>query len=379
MKTTVERWQELTEGYEHYTPQTVVNASRYLQQFEDFLREDRGLTRLDRVKIEDVKAFLKYLRSNRRKEKFGRKLSSNSRVTVLSYITMYYELEADEDLHGRWPNFVAQLKRIKRPKVRGASSPHEPYPLKMIPEILDAAGECEDPEVRVLVALLTYTGMRAQAYGLRVEELHFDDRLIRPLVKGAEAVVPIPMHVKLTEILREHLETREYESEMLFRLGRFPYKFIDGDGSKDARSMESNRDTVRRHLGFVERVLKKRGVRVHLVCHKFRKSLETYGSQYRHMTSPPFDETDGRLLLAHGAKTITQQYDMRKIAAVRDKWDQMDLGSREWVEMALSGVMPEGGQSPPNNGSKQAMIERLMSLPEEKLEALEAFLKTMEA
>ncbi|MCK4455347.1 MAG: tyrosine-type recombinase/integrase [Thermoplasmata archaeon] len=339
-------WLEMTKDHKYYTPTTRRNAARYLRRWQGFL--DSRKRRFDRVKVEDFEDFEDFLISE------GKKLTTVS--TIQSYVVMFYSLKANKNKHSRWPGFVSQLKAHKRPKVRTAASPHKPYPLDVIPEILDAAREVEGDAFPVVAGFI-YTGMRAQMYGIRVDELHFEDRVLTPLVKGAHRV-RIPFHRCLIEIWKDHLEKRGYDGPMLFRLGKHPYKFLEGEGGDvewfdDEKNMKGNRWNVARLLGKVEEVLRDRGIDEHLTGHRFRKSVGTYASQFG------MDKTERRVLLAHEAKDIMDVYDMRDIQNVGAHWDGIDLGSREWVKAGLSSGTPTVVSGPNGNGDVVATLQAL--------------------
>jgi len=337
-----EQFLDLTKGNVHYTPLTRRRARQCLEQWQGFLKQIK--TRQDRVTIEDFKAFEKHLIAG------GRKLSTVN--TILSYVTMYYSILADQYPRSKWPSFYAQVKTHKKPKVRASSSPFEPYPIEVIPEILEVSKECQCEDFEVVAGLI-YTGMRVQMYGLRLKDLDFHSRMITTRVKGGHEV-KIPMHKTLAQIWKAHIETRDYDSDQLFRLGYYPYGFVEGDGKRDAYSNSNNRQNVRRVLKRVQEALEKRGIREKLQAHRFRKSVGTYASEYG------LDETDRRILLSHGAKNITQQYDLRDIRKVRDKWDRIDLGSKEWVQARSEVVL-----SPtPENGGSQTFQELLGRIKE---------------
>ena len=339
----------LTEGHMTLAPKTRSKAAEIVGQWAEFLKDNK--IRNDRVQVEHYRAFGKHLLDR------GLKLSSIN--VYLSYVKMYYAHLADAKPHSRWPHFLAQLNSQKRAKVRRSTSPHEPLPLEVMPDVLETAREYGGDEY-ALVAGFLYSGMRAQMIGLRVEDVRFGEGIIRTRVKGGHEV-PVPLHDRLAEIWKQHLKERDYETPMLFEWGRYPYNYMtdNGDAEKDPAAIDRNQAHVRRMLGRVERRLKEKGIDVHLTSHRFRKAVGTYGPEFG------MDSTDMRVLLSHAAKSITDQYDRRDIQKVRAKWNRVDPGSREWVDAHKDGQPVLNGDD-----GKMALVDRLLSLSEGKLEAL---------
>ncbi|MCJ2556292.1 MAG: site-specific integrase [Candidatus Thermoplasmatota archaeon] len=342
----VEEFLQLTEGNLQITPMTQKGTVETLQRWADFLRERK--VRRDRVQIEDFKDFEKKL------------LASGLKTSTISVyegrVIRYYKFLANAHPHSRWPNFVAQLKTHLRPKVRGSLSPHQPYPLEIIPDICEAAKECALEEYQLVIGLL-YTGMRAQMYGILVKEVDFDKEVLTPVIKGGYRVV-IPMHRRIAEVWKEHLENRDYESDFVFQNGVYPYTYLDapegGGYVEDVRNMRRNRANVLEQLRRVEARLEERGVKERLTAHRFRKSVGTYASEFG------LDLTDRRILLAHKAKDITELYDLRDPRKVKAKWDRIDPESREWVENAMSsGSVPPMVSASNGNGDVVATIRAL--------------------
>jgi site-specific recombinase XerC len=264
---------------------------------------------------------------------------------MMKRIVSYYSTLADAFPESTWVDFHIRIKAVKPPKQRASAPRYQTYPLELLPEILDAAKECDeryDNEAYPLVAGFLYSGMRAQMYGIKVSEINFDTRINEPRVKGGHRV-KLPMHKQLAKIWKEHMKTRaEQDSPFLFRFGRYPYEYVKDSGDKqvwgsDTKASSRNRDHVRHLLAKVEEGLKERGIEEHLMSHRFRKSVRSYVSQYRHLTNPPMDLKDGQILMSHKAKDITDLYDLRDFRETRDRYDQMDFGSQEWVKFAQNG------------------------------------------
>ncbi len=237
------------------------------------------------------------------------------------------------------------------------------------------------PDDGAMTALFLYTGLRAGiGYGLRVEDLDFQAGVINTKTKGGHDAV-IPLHRKLSKILQEHLEKRDYSSKMLFQKGRYPYQSLEGNGkwAEDARAFLANEQNVanalRLRVAPKVQELFKRDV-APLRAHRIRKSVGTYASQFG------LDDAERRALLTHGAKTITQEYDMRAVRQIGELWDQIDLGDPDWIEWALrvnfhvrinpqgysSNPQPSTGKAP-TNGEVLEALERLKERAPEGKEA----------
>lgn len=359
-----------------FAPQTIFQLKYSVKLWAQFLRQNK--IRRDRVTIEDFRTFEKQLINKGRKSSYIQTTESNIRT--------YYSLKAEAKPRSKWVTFYAQLRAHRKPKIVSSISPHKPFPLRTIPKVLQASEQRKtringrkghyDNEDHVLIALFTYSGMRAQAYGLRVSDLDFDSQLITTRVKGGHEIY-VPMHTKLKEILEEHLRSRQYDSDMVFRHGRYPYTYTNGGSfQKDNRASWNNRNNVTSAMKRVRAELLDQGIEEHVTAHRFRKSVGTYAKKFG------LDERERQILLGHGAKTITQAYDMEDISEVRRKWDQIDLGSEEWVQANLevtNGIILS--PTPENGGSEtlQELKKRIKAnhfTKEEKLELISALMET---
>lgn len=332
------------------SPTTIDKARIVLNDWEVFLRR-RGVRRYTprskalAYKSETVHDYIAYV-----KALIERGITPGSLGVRRGYLVTHYGLCANEHPDdGFYPALLAQIRAYRLPRQRGRKSPHQPYPLEHLPLILAAArsiaevqGNQFSPTGRVysddgaIVGLLLYTGLRVGfALGLRVEDIDFEERLISTRTKGGHEVT-IPLHRKLAALLEDHLDARDYDAEMLFRHGRYPFHCLDRgstDGwEEDARALKYNEkyvsDALRKRVEPRVRELFGEAVSP-LRAHRIRKSVGTYASQFG------LDETERRVILTHGARTITQAYDLRDVRQVGDLWDLIDLGDPEWVEWAL--------------------------------------------
>lgn len=366
MTTMTEEWLDLTDASDQIAPSTRSAIAGTLSRFERFLRERVGPSyRKSKTTIEDFRAY--------KRDMLKRGLAGSYVGTEMNFVATYYAMLADE-YPGKYEVFLAKLRAQKRPKDRGSHVAYPPYPLKILPDILEAAREVEGggllAEAYPITALFFYTGMRAQGIGLKVDDpkvgdkIDFEEGLIHTKVKGGFPV-KIPMHKRLAEILKEHLETRTYKSEMLFLRGKYPYKYLEGHGGEgvwdsDHKAEVCNRTNVIRVLRRVEEKLRERGIDERLTSHRFRVSVRTYASQYGYLTNPPMDLMDGRNLLTHGARDITDFYDKRDPRATGAKWEQLDFSIRDFVESLLSPGGPSMVVSSPNgNGDVVATLQAL--------------------
>ncbi len=332
------------------SPTTVDKGQTILNDWERFLRV-RGVRRYTprskaaASQAESVHDYIAYI-----KELIRRGITPGSLGVRRGYIVMYYSLCANENPDdGFYSTFLAKIRAYRLPKKRGKRSPHPPYPVEQLPLILEAArsirevqGNQHTPAGRVycddgaIVGVLLYTGLRVGfAMGLRVQDIDFGERVIATRTKGGHEVT-IPLHRRLAELLKQHLEARDYDSAMLFRFGRYPFGCLDrgsaDDWEEDARALKYNEKYVSEALRkrVEPRVRKTFGEDISpLRAHRIRKSVGTYASQFG------LDDTERRLILTHGARTITQEYDLRDVRQVGDLWDLIDLGDQEWVEWAL--------------------------------------------
>ncbi len=366
---------------------TIAKAWKLLNQWEDFLRprlEARGLkqryTPGSQHKGESIHDFIAF-----EKELVRRGLTPGSVSVRLSYVVMYYELLLNEHPDDTYlANLVAKMKAHKRPKQRGKRSPHQPYPVEQLPLILEAAMSIEevggnqfspggDSDDGLLVATLLYTGLRGGfALGLRVEDVDLERQVIHTKTKGGHDVT-IPLHRRLEEFVREHLEGRDERTyrdpAMLFRRGRYPFTWLENGGGghwrDDDRALAANEkyvaDALRTRVEPRVRELFRVDVRP-LRAHRIRKSVGTYASQFG------LDDTERRVILTHGARTITQEYDVRDVRQVGDLWDLIDFGDADWVAWAVDVgfhvkhrrlAYGESGKEVGGNGEALALLDQL--------------------
>ena len=154
---------------------------------------------------------------------------------------------------------------------------------------------------------LLYTGGRAQFYGLKVRDLDFERFEIKAIVKGGKSVT-IPLHPTLAELLKEHLASRTYQSEFLFRHGRDP---------TTRTGQKANRQNAWRAC---KRVQKAAGIAESVHPHRFRKTLATLGKRLG--MDPQFLQA----ILAHESVTMTlDKYAEVELDDVKREFAKLDL------------------------------------------------------
>lgn len=348
-----------------------------LRVWSDFLRR-RGVDS-DAVTIRDVIAWERELVEDG---------FTAGDLVALSSVRSYYLLKASQDPESRWAKLAAELKVHQLPKKIGKAMPFKPLPLAVLPQVLEAsrhvrqfkpAGKTEVySEAFAVTATFVYTGGRAQWYALTDDqaEAAIDAKYVELFVKEGEHVV-VPVHDKLLAIWREHMDRRDHEGPSLFRHGRNPYQYQDGskDWKSDLLAAKSNERNVERILtGAGERkdsvgsqLLDRFGVVEQLTSHRIRKSVGTFMEQYG------FTESERRLQLSHGAKSITAHYSAPQVLEVQRKISKMDLGSVEWVAAhdPPSNLFANGNGS----GVDQDLVQQLLAENRDLRKKLEQLLE----
>ena len=129
-----------------------------------------------------------------------------------------------------------------------------------------------DLESKLFVYLLTTTGGRSQFYGIELKNLNLKDGLIENMVvKGGKTLPPIPLVPVVIELIKEHLDTRDYDSEFLFKNGRKTY--VPNKPMLSVRNMKNNTVNAERIL---KRISDKARVKK-ITPHQIRKTIATHG------------------------------------------------------------------------------------------------------
>lgn len=243
-----------------------------------------------------------------------------ARTTVrgyLSYIIAYYRVKAQATQNPELLDLFTKLKAIGLPR-RAKSVKWTPFTPEVLTKILNAAkgqafvGEgfrAVRSEDYTLLMTLLYTGGRAQFYGLRVGDIDFQRMEINTLVKGGKPV-RIPLHPTLAALLKEHLASRGYQSEFLFR---------HGHDANTRTGQKANRQNAWRACKRVEAVA---GVQEKVHPHRFRKTLATMGKRLG--LDPQFLQA----ILAHESVTMTlDRYAEVELEDVKREFAKLDLSN----------------------------------------------------
>ncbi len=291
---------------EGFRPSSIDQGRSILLRYSAFLRERFGLA-LEAGGWQEFGAYKAHL---------GQQGISKTAIRgYLSYIAGYYRLKAQATQEPRLLELYTKMRAIGMPR-RGRSEKWKPFTSEALNRILEAARSYSTirhdfravpSEDYAFLMTLLYTGGRAQFYGLRVREVGFERMEISAIVKGGKQV-SIPLHPKLAEILRDHLATRDYDSEFVFRQGRDP---ITRTGQK------ANRQNAWRAC---KRVQKAAGLSESVHPHRFRKTLATFGKRFG--MDPQFLQA----ILAHESVTMTlDRYAEVELEDVKREFSKVDL------------------------------------------------------
>ncbi len=250
---------------EGFRPSSIDQGRSILLRYSAFLRERFGLA-LEAWGWQEFAAYKAHL---------GQQGISKTAIRgYLSYIAGYYRLKAQATQEPRLLELYTKMRAIGMPR-RGRSEKWKPFTSETLNRILEAARSYSTirhdfravpSEDYAFLMTLLYTGGRAQFYGLRVREVDFERVEISAIVKGGKRV-SIPLHPKLAEILRDHLASRDYASEFVFRQGR---------DSTTRTGQKANRQNAWRAC---KRVQKAAGPSESVHPHRFRKTLATFGKR----------------------------------------------------------------------------------------------------
>jgi len=310
---------------EGFRPSSIDQGRGVLVRYDQFLHEKFGLD-LNTAGWKEFAAYRGHLAQ-----------TGIARTTVrgyLSYIIAYYRVKAQSTQDPQHLELFTKLKAIGLPR-RAKSVKWTPFTAEVLTQILDTArsqalvGEgfraVRSEDYTFLMTLL-YTGGRAQFYGLRVSDIDFERMEISAIVKGGKPV-RIPLHPTLAELLKEHLASRKYRSEFLFR---------HGHDTNTRTGQKANRQNAWRACKRVEAVA---GVPEKVHPHRFRKTLATMGKKLG--LDPQFLQA----ILAHESVTMTL-----------DRYAEVELEDvkREFAKLDLS-----NGHMAPAVSTQAELIERL--------------------
>src|SRR6266508_119725 len=246
--------------------------------------------------------------------------SGIARTTIrgyLSYLIPFYRLKAQATQDPQLLEMFTKLKAIGMPR-KAKSVRWTPFSPDILTRILEAAKaqvfvgdglRAVPAEDYAFLITLLYTGGRAQCYGLRVPDLDFERMEIKAIVKGGKQVT-IPLHPILAELLREHLASRAYQSEFLFRYGKDP---------TTRTGQKANRQNAWRAC---KRIQEATGLAESVHPHRFRKTTATMGKRLG--LDPQFLQA----ILAHESVTMTlDRYAEVELEDVKREFAKLDLSN----------------------------------------------------
>lgn len=327
-----DEYAELARG--RHKPRTIAAGSRILRNFWIPFLAKRGVASED-VGVLDMIAWEDELLED----------GFTSRDAVyLSVVRGYYILKGTRNPSSRWSRLAAEIKGRKLPPVIGKKHPHEPYPLALVPKILEASravvqkdgsGAKIYSEAFAVTATFIYSGGRGQFYGLRVDQVReaLKKKYLELYVKTGKEI-RIPVHDRLLEIWKKHLEDRGFDGPMMFRRGADSYTYQDGnvDFMDDERSATNNLHHVAKILhgadggDNVQAALKRLfDLDEHLTSHRFRKSIATFYEQYG------FTDAEIRTVCGWAGSDIVDVYKLPNVQALQAKISKVDIGSASWV------------------------------------------------
>src|SRR3972149_6408952 len=205
---------------EGFRPSSIDQGRGVLLRYDRFLRERFNLN-LATAGWKEFAAYKAHLAE-----------TGVARTTIrgyLSYVIAFYRVKAQATQDPQLFELFTRLRAIGMPR-KAKSVKWRPFSPETLARILEAAkpqGIIQEDfrvvpsEDYVFLMTLLYTGGRAQFYGLRVADVDFEHTEVRAVVKGGKSVT-IPLHPTLAALLKEHLASRGYQSEFLFRHGRDP-------------------------------------------------------------------------------------------------------------------------------------------------------------
>ncbi len=247
-----------------------------IEKLLGFLKQKK--IKFKQTKSEDIDAFLKYLREER-------KLSPASIARCVSSIRGFYEFLISENLLQTSP-----LENFRTPKQ-----------IKKLPDVLEAEEiksiiETTDPmsvlgmRDRAMLELLYAAGLRiSELLNLKVSDVSLDDGFLRCFGKGnKERLIPIGLYAK--ETIGNYLQ----RSRTLLKKNKdTEILFLNSRGSKLSR------------MGgwkIVEKYVVKAGIVKHVTPHTFRHSFAT------HLLEGGADLRVVQEMLGHVSITTTEIY-----------------------------------------------------------------------
>ncbi len=295
-----------------FRPSSIDQGRLVLLRYQEFLR-DQSKVDLNTAGWKEFAAYKAHLAQ-----------AGIARTTIrgyLSYIIAFYRVKAQATQDPQLLELFTRLKAIGMPR-KAKSVKWTPFAPDVLTRILEAAraqafiGEglrAVPSEDHAFLMTLLYTGGRAQFYGLRVGDVDFEHMEIKAVVKGGK-LVTIPLHPTLAELLKEHLVSRGYQSEFLFRHGHDP---------QTRTGQKANRQNAWRACKRIQRLA---NLQESVHPHRFRKTLATIGKRLG--LDPQFLQA----ILAHESVTMTlDRYAEVELDDVKREFAKLDLSNSHVV------------------------------------------------
>lgn len=193
----------------------------------------------------DAELLIKY-----RDHLYSNGLKSKSIRKKLYVIKTWYRIMfEDNPTIQKWKDRRLTSKTINLTlRGRGGTYGYKPLKIEQLRKLVKTAEDHsteDDCEVECFIKLLVFTGGRAQFYGLMVDNIDFDNKRIRLMVKGKK-MHNVPIVGELEEVLKRHLKIRTYKSKFVFKNGKQSY--VDGNPGQTFKNMTANTKNAERIL-----------------------------------------------------------------------------------------------------------------------------------
>ena len=258
-------FQNYLKDWEDRSGDTIATYTRLIKEFFSFVNEKFGITKVENIQPRHLIEWMKHLKHNG----FSGSSINLKRCAVNKLFTALYHNEPENKV---WLEKMQAFRGVK--PVKAESKQHEPIELKVLLRLLEGAKKLVKKtgmtDYYAFIYLLIYTGGRSQFYGLRVDEIDFENDVIKTKVKG-EKEVKIPLHPSLKRVLLWHLRNRPYKSKFLFYHGKETY--IPENPEQEYKNKRDNRRYAKL---LCERIAKEAGVKESIYPHRFRETLHYY-------------------------------------------------------------------------------------------------------
>lgn len=191
----------------------------------------------------------------------------------MSAVKKWFEFKWEENPFGVWYDRWEKINRVRLRTIKDKNRDRgfKPVPLDYLKKLEETAKDM-DLETYLLIKMLTTYGIRAgQLYSIKVQDIHFDGQPVpffEFIAKGKKRI-KLPLTDEIKDLIKIHLNTRNYNSEFLFKNGRDPY--VD-DPDEANRNMKNNDKNVERIL---KRVCEKANLPP-ITPHQIRRTIGEY-------------------------------------------------------------------------------------------------------